>query len=61
MNAHLHQTLAEVNGNPAVVIEQRLAQLPDEDRRELIRDGILAYAHTRVTRFGWEVIRSCRL
>ena len=60
MNAHLHHVLADMRGNPSFIVEQRLAQLPEQDRRELVRDGILAYAHARVTRFGWEVIRSCR-
>lgn len=60
MNTRLHHVLADVRGVPSFQVEQRLSTLPENDRRELIRDGIISAAEVHVTRFGWEVIRSCR-
>lgn len=60
MNTRLHHVLTDVRGNPSHLVEQRLSTLPENDRRELIRDGIISAGEVHVTTFGWGVIRSCR-
>lgn len=60
MTKRLRGILTEVRGIPSALVEQRLSTLPENDRRELIRDGVISANEVHVTHHGWEVIRSCR-